>query len=135
MTCRDLQSADLPRLQELFAAQGFEYEFPDLQSAQFIVKRVLVDDNGVILGAIAARQTVELFLLADPTWQTPRWRLEALRLQHEDMRQQLAVRGIRDAHAWLPPQICRAFGRRLLKSFGWRKQMWDCYSRDTGRVA
>lgn len=129
MRCRDLQPEDLPRLKEMFSRQGFDYEFPDVESAQFLVKRVVVDDDGTVVSAVAARQTVEIYLLADPTYSTPRWRLEALELIHEDVRQQLESRGIYDAHFWAPPNVCRGFIRRMMKVFGWRKQIWQSYCR------
>jgi hypothetical protein len=41
----------------------------------------------------------------------------------------LLARGLDDAHAWLPPQIARRFGRRL-ESLGWlRDDTWTPYCR------
>ena len=131
MMVRDYKSSDLPRLKELFASRGFEYTLPDFETGEFVVRRVITDDDGQIVNAVMGRKTVELFLLADGGWRTPRWRFEALRIIHEDVRSQLARLGYKDAHVWLPPTICKAFGRRLQKFFNWNPNPWPCYSRTT----
>jgi hypothetical protein len=46
---------------------------------------------------------------------------------HRAGEQDLLARGLDDAHAWLPPQIARRFGRRL-ESLGWlRDDTWTPY--------
>ncbi len=48
---------------------------------------------------------------------------------HRAGEQDLLARGLDDAHAWLPPQIARRFGRRL-ESLGWlRDDTWTPYCR------
>lgn len=131
MRVRNVIPGDLPKLKALFLRQGFDYQFPDLSSDQFLVKQVVVDEDDNPVNAICARQTVELFMLADPEWRTPRWRMEALKLIHATMRTALAGIGVEDAHVWLPPQVCKSFGRRLVRDFGWVKNIWPVYCRGT----
>lgn len=128
---RECQESDLPRLREIFAKQGFEYDFPDLAAAQFVAKQVVVDDNDVVQMAVCARQTVELYMLADGEWSTPKWRFEALKAIHESMRKDLAAKGFEDAHLWLPPQLVKSFSRRLMRCFRWRRPVWADLCRDT----
>jgi hypothetical protein len=46
---------------------------------------------------------------------------------HRAGEQDLLARGLDDAHAWLPPQIAKRFGRRL-ESLGWlRDNTWTPY--------
>jgi hypothetical protein len=48
---------------------------------------------------------------------------------HRAGEQDLLARGLDDAHAWLPPQIAKRFGRRL-ESLGWlRDDTWTPYCR------
>ena len=48
---------------------------------------------------------------------------------HRAGERDLLARGLDDAHAWLPPQIARRFGRRL-ESLGWlRDDSWTPYCR------
>jgi hypothetical protein len=54
---------------------------------------------------------------------------EQLLALHRAGEQDLLARGLDDAHAWLPPQIARRFGRRL-ESLGWlRDDSWTPYCR------
>lgn len=130
MKVREVRPDDIPRLKEIYQQQGLPYDFPDLDAAQFLVKQVVVDgDDRAVLG-VACRQTVELYLLIDSTWNTPRWRLEAFKAIHESVRLELVGKGIEDAHCWLPPQVSKSFGRRL-QSFGYRVNKWLCLSRET----
>lgn len=131
MYSRKATAEDFPRLKELFHAQGFTYEFP--KARDIVAKQVICDSfsNEPVLG-ILARQTVELYMLADRDWRTPAYRFCALDLMHERMRVELEEKGISDAHVWIPPER-KNFGRRLMRDFGWRKNVWDCYSRETSR--
>jgi hypothetical protein len=46
---------------------------------------------------------------------------------HRAGEQDLLARGLDDAHAWLPPQVARRFGRRI-ESLGWlRDDSWTPY--------
>ena len=129
MSCSDLTDSDVETLKRFHAEQKWPYDFPDLDEQQFVVKRALHDDDGALVGGVVARKSVELYFLGDATWRTPRWRLEALKLMHEDMRVDLAKQEYTDGHCWLPPQVSKSFGKRLKKTFGWRKSTWDVYSR------
>ena len=129
MCCEDFQDGDVEQLREMHKEQGWAYDFPDLDEAQFVVKKVIRDEGGELVGAVVARKTVEVYLLGNPTWRTPRWRLEALKVLHEGIRIELARQGYADGHCWLPPQVKEGFARRLMKMFGWQLNEWRCLSR------
>ena len=131
MSCSDLQVADVARLKLMHSEQAWPYDFPDLDDAEFVVKRAVHDEDGNVVGAVIARKTVELYFLGDPQWRTPRWRLEALKLLHEGVRLELRKLGYSDGHCWIPPQVEKSFGRRLVNTFGWAASRWKCYSRRT----
>jgi hypothetical protein len=124
---RNLEFADEPRLREIHAASGLEYEFPNLGNSLYIVKKV-VEDDGTVVVAAAARLTVEVSVLCDAEWLTPAFRLKAFELLHEEMRRELKDKGLEDCHAWIPPQM-KNFARRLMRSFGWGKSNWESYER------
>lgn len=121
-----MQPEDLQRIEAIFAAKGYNYELPSLNQ-NMLARRVVESGNQIIAGA-AARQTSEAFFWVDPTWETPRWRLEALKFIHEEMRVELKEKGITDVHCWIPPEIERAYSRRLL-ALGWQKQLWTDFVR------
>jgi len=122
---------DIPKLRELYDKQGWKYEFPDFMDPQFVVRAIILDEDGEIVNAVFARKTVELYMLANHQWRTPKWRIEALRKMHEIVSQTLALQGFHDAHCWLPPEISSRFGRRLTRMFQWKKNLWACFSHET----
>ena len=134
MRIREYTSGDFDALRRLHAAQGFAYPPPNVDSPLFVTKLVLEDDDGEvsagshIVMAVLLRLTAETYFLHDPAAGTPgeRWlRLIAL---HEAARQAAAARGLDDVQAFVPPQIARAFGRRLAQ-LGWSRDPWPCFSR------
>ena len=112
-------SGDFARLREIARA---EFDLPDLGSSSLLAKRVVESGQQIIAGA-AARVMVEALFWIDPQWESPRWRMEAFKLLHQEMRQELKDKGIAEAHAWLPPEIERPFGRRLIQ-LGWQRPVW-----------
>lgn len=130
MRIRNYRPEDEPALREMHAAQGFDYTFPDLANPLFVSKLVLEDDNGRPVMAALGRVTCEVYLLAEPKAGTPRERFLRLLLMHESSRRDLETRGLDDATCWVPPQIEKAFGRRL-ERLGWVRDPWPSYSRRT----
>jgi hypothetical protein len=128
---RKLRESDIPLLKEIHAQSGFSYSFPDLLSDEFVDVEVRTDEHDRPVMAVAARKTVEVYLWVDNRWRTPRWRMAALVEIHEAARARLAELGFRDLHSWLPPQVAKAFGRRLSRVFGWAPSRWQCWSRRT----
>jgi len=129
MCCEDLQRADIARLRLMHAEQQWPYDFPNLDAAEFVVKKVMHDEDGNVVGAVVARKTVELYFLGDSNWRTPQWRLEALKILHEGVRVELKRQGYSDGHCWIPPEVKDGFMRRMVKMFGWQLNEWRCLSR------
>lgn len=128
MILRPVESKDLGELKQLFASQGFAYEFPDLRA--MVGALAAIDEEGNIVQAVLARPTTELYFLGDPAWRTPQWRMHVLRELHEAMRRELAGKGFEDAHVWIPPQK-KNFISRLMRSFGWTQPQWTNLTRTT----
>lgn len=121
---REYRASDEPVLRALHEAQGHDYPFPDLNHPQFVGIMVATDENDVPVQAIAARKTVEIYMLGNPNWRTPAWRMKLLVELHGGMHRVLVGLGFTDAHCWLPPAVEKAFGRRLIRDFGWIKSGW-----------
>jgi len=132
MKVRSYRESDLPRLQEIYNKQCLPYEWPDLNDSEFVVKLVIVDESDTPMVAGLARKTVEVYGLFDPEWETPAWRFEGLRMLHEAMRHEVGKLGYKDAHAWIPPNLVKTFGRKLRHLFGWKADPWPSYCRRTG---
>jgi len=145
MHIREYTASDLDSLRRLHSAQGMPYQFPDLTNPLFLTKFVIERDSpgadgreardssagaSEIIGAILLRLTSEAYFLLDPRAGTPCDRWQALLMLHEAARNDAARRVLDDAHAWLPPQIAGAFGRRLSR-LGWFREPWPSFSRST----
>jgi len=108
-------------------AQGFDYPFPtDLGDRIFLMKIVLEDGAGTPVMAALVRLTAEVYLLMDPRAGSPRERWDRFLALHAVAERDACARGLADAHAFLPPQVERAFGRRLRK-LGWARDPWPAY--------
>lgn len=127
MTIRAYRASDEPILRAIHEAQGHDYPFPDLSHSQFVGIMVAADANDVPVQAIAARKTLEIFMLGDPKWRTPAWRLRVFSELQEVLHRAMFSQGFTDAHAFLPPKIARSFGKRLQRDFGWIPSKWQSF--------
>jgi hypothetical protein len=127
---RNYLTSDEPKLRAIFKAQGFEYEWPNLNSPLFLSKIVLEERNYPV-AAICSRLTAEEYFLADKDWGTPEMRWQAFLELHEAARADLFNRGLEDCYCWIPPQIERPFGRRLFR-LGWTRNVWSAFNRQLG---
>lgn len=127
MSVRLYSDEDLGALRRMHAKQGFEYEFPNLDDPLFVAKLVIEDCHGEPVMAGLARLTCETYLLMDPGLGSPRERYARLRRLGQAGEEHLLHCGLVDAHAWLPPEIAKRFGRRL-SGLGWmRDDRWTPY--------
>lgn len=127
MLIRQFTDDDLQALKRMHSRQGFEYAFPDVSDPIFVSKLVLEDDDSRIAMASLARLTCEMYLMIDPSLGTPQDRFLGITALHQAGERDLISRGLDDAHAWLPPEISRRFGKRL-EALGWvRDDKWTPY--------
>lgn len=77
--------------------------------------------------AIGARLTAETYLFLDKDWGTPELRWQGFLSLHEAARRDMYKRGLEDCYCWLPPQIEKPFGKRLMR-VGWEKNKWPSYT-------
>ena len=129
MRIRWAQEGDEPAIEGMFEAQGYEYQLPDINSKNMVVRLVAVDDDNVPRVAAFGRRTIEAFILLDKNFATPQERYSTLlRLQNSAF--EIGARlGYEDVQALIAAPIERRFGRRLRNEFGWEKNLWACYSR------
>jgi hypothetical protein len=109
---RDYHKEDFEKIKALHEATQIDYKFPDIDSALFLVKKVL-EVNGEIKMAVGAYIQCELYLWADKTnWGTPEERFEAIKQIEQATIQEVWLKGVDEAVLFLPPGM-EAFGRRL----------------------
>lgn len=129
MNIRPMVAEDVSKLRQIYDEMGFDYQFPDLLSPEFVNVMVL-EDEGVPVMAIASRKTVETYLFMKKGWRTPGWRQECFLQLHLAAHKAVKALGFTDVHAWVPPQVAKSFGRRLQRVFGWKRSIWEVFSKE-----
>src|SRR5215472_14160111 len=124
---RKYQPSDFRALKAIFEDQHFEYDLPDLDSPLFMGKLVL-EERGFPVMALASRLTAEEYFLVDRGWGSPEQKWQAFLGLHEAARKDLYQKGLEDCYCWLPPQIEKSIGRRLMR-LGWEKNKWPSFTR------
>lgn len=127
MSLRPYQLSDGIALRRMFEKQGFEYDCPDFNDPGLISKTIF-ESSGLPRMAIIARLTAEAYFLVDKDFGTPIEKWRAFLELHEAARKDCFTRGLDDIFCWIPPQIEKSFGRRLLR-IGWGKNKWSSFNR------
>lgn len=127
MRIREFRRADIPRLREIHARQGYGFRFPETRD--LFAKYTVTDDSGLIVGFAGAESTVQIYGIFDSSWGSPHQRMDAIIQLHEPIRKKLKHKGFKTAHVWVDPQF-KKFGRRLM-AMGWVKALWDSYWKGT----
>jgi hypothetical protein len=107
----------------LHRMQGFEYEFPDLGDPVFAISSV-VEGGGRIQAAAFLKIEAEAYFFLNPGYANPLARWQMLLQLHEDVRREATDLGLSEVSCVIPPNLSRAFHRRLVK-LGWRDEPED----------
>lgn len=105
---RSLEEKDMPEVRRLYDESELQDGWPDF--AEMVDARVVVED-GTIVAVAAARMVPEMVLILGKGH--PAARLYWLKLLYGRMLEFLQEKGLKRAIAFVPPQIERAYARRL----------------------
>ena len=131
MIVREYTDADFREVKRLHASSGFKYPLPSLSSEEFYSRRVIQDCTGFGMASFM-RLTSEVYLICNPTWRNPAWRMEALRKLHHICNGDASDKGVKEVCAFLPPEIVKKFGGRLTR-MGWTSYKgpeWKCFGHE-----
>jgi hypothetical protein len=122
---RQYKDEDLDSIEALHEKSGLKYSLPDMET--FFSRRV-VDDAGKIGMVSLLKLTAEAYLICDPEWRNPAWRMNALQSIHAVCNEDARQEGVIEAVAFIPPAIEKTFRRRL-ERMGWNrnKPSWHSY--------
>ena len=126
MTIRPLEPSDIPTLRQMHELSGLKYQFPDLRSPH-MESVMVIESDGVPVAACAAERICQLYLLMDDS-EHPAAKMRYVRMLHEAMPKELSSRGYHEANCFIPPQLERSFGRRLMRTFNWVRN-WPSFAR------
>lgn len=121
MTVRNLKSSDIPILKGYAETSGFPY--PDFDDPHLEVFLVVADSEDRPIVAVAAKRLIELYGYFDPTC-SPSLRMKALGMIHDGMSEILRDKGYNVCECFVPPEIERAFGARLMRGIRSSRFLW-----------
>jgi hypothetical protein len=131
---RDYAISDFEAIRKIHEQTQIDYQFPDLNTKLFLVKKV-IEVDGKIVAAGGAYIQAELYLWLDKSdWGDPDQKMAAIRALDREVMEELWLKGVDQAVLWLPPGMAR-FGERLTKDLGFTKDRdgWVTYSKPTRR--
>ena len=129
MRFREYRAEDKPALEAMYRAQGFAYEFPDIDDSRlWITRMVLVDDEDKPLQAVLGRLTSEAFFIFDPKVASPVTQMRRFVSLQEAACESGRRAGVDSVHCWLPPEVKETFGPQL-ERLGWLEYEWATFAR------
>lgn len=125
MIAREYDEKDLVHVLDLHKRSGLKYELPSMDT--FFSRRVVESEEGIGMVSLL-KLTAEAYLICDPNWRNPAWRMSALDLVQQVANHDARRKGVVEAVAFIPPGIEKTFRRRL-ERMGWNrnKPSWKSY--------
>lgn len=125
MILREYAETDLDRITGMHKDSGLGYTLPSMDT--FFSRRV-IESGGQVQMVSLLKLTAEAYLICDPNWRNPAWRMEALRQLDAVSNSDAHHAGVVEAVAFIPPSVEKRFRRRL-ERMGWNrnKPSWHSY--------
>lgn len=127
MKIEQYTEADLEQVKRLHAGYGFDAKLPTLSREAFFSRRVIKDGDTVRMAAFM-RHAAEAFVVCDPEWRGPAWRLEALRQLTQQGNSDARDAGVKVVYAFISHNSPR-FTKRLA-TIGWAPEDFQCVSHE-----
>lgn len=125
---RQYNVSDYDALKKIHAASGLPANcFPNLRSPLNVVSLCATGSKGQVTQAGFIRLTGEAYVLVDHEAGKAQERWQSLQELVAKALASAAQCGIEDCSAWLPPEVEKSFGPRLM-DLGWIKSPWPTYS-------
>jgi hypothetical protein len=119
---REFHPEDEGTLRELHERGGYGFRFPENIKDYSVV----VDAFGRPFMAAGLKPVSEVTLICAPG-PHPLVTFRGISLLHEGLRDKLSAGNHNEALTFLSPRIEKAFGRHLVRHFGWN-ETWKCFA-------
>ena len=133
MVIRPMRDDDIPKIKAMHSESMQKYDIPELTDANLVTACVVVDDSDAPHAVLMARRTAEMYVVIDHEWESPAWRLVALKELVEATKPKMEAQGFTDAYAFLGPDVPKSYLRRLM-ALGCRLMDWKCVHMLRGEV-
>jgi len=128
MTIRQAVPEDYDQILEIYQKLGFDYNLPGFESFEDI--QIICDESGKIQMCLAAKKEISYYLLMDPECNlNPFNKWEYLKMIINNSFETLKKKGFNMVFCWVPPELEKSFGKRLMK-LGGKKFTWPCFGRE-----
>lgn len=121
MIIRCLTDDDVDSIKHTHAAGSMKYDIP----TEKIIGRAVVDEDDTPRICLLSRKTAELYVVMDRDYESPAWRMEALKILIREVKSDLIALGYTDAYAFFGEDVPRSYLRRLM-NLGARKMIVTC---------
>jgi hypothetical protein len=121
MNIRSISNADKDAIEAIYAKQPAKYGLPDKMISGFAV----IDEDDKPRICLMARETVEIYAVFDPTFETPAWRMIALELLIAELKKDVFALGYNDGYCFIADDVPKSYIRRLM-NLGARKMVVTC---------
>ena len=119
MLVRDYTAEDEAEVRKIHEEMAQGYDFPALDDPLFIVRKVVTDETGKILGLSACRIEAETYLILTPNAH-PKVKMEAISSLAPALEKSAWQLGISNLVAWIPEFMEKKFSKRL-HQLGWTR--------------
>jgi hypothetical protein len=130
MHIRDYEDVDRLTLERIHADTGYDYKFQNLENPLVLTKKVVVDDNGNVIGICYTKLQAETFLTLDPIL-TSGQKVSAITALDAEVSGESWEKGLDEQVCYLPPGVEEHFSKRL-KQCGWLpgRPEWKLWTKD-----
>lgn len=126
VSVRDIAPEEFVLVKELHAKMGIGYQFPDISSPLFAIRKGVFEEGGEITAAAGLKLTAEAFLWIDPEKPEFDKTSDILRLAHICHERAKGL-SLEDVTAWVPPDYELMFAN-MLGRMGWNRSPWASWS-------
>jgi hypothetical protein len=125
MIVRDYEDNDFESLKKIHIESGMDYEFPNLNDPLFFVKKVVLDDEGKVIGCCVLRLEAETYLM---TSGTPKMKIKEIDALTPEVENEAWMKGLSNLKATMPNWMSDKFSKKLNK-LGWipAKEGWKSW--------
>jgi len=132
---RNYKPEDFETIKAIHEATEIDYQFPDINSPLFLVKKVLAVDGKIVMAAGMYVQCEAYLWSSKEDWGDPEQKMAAIRALDREVMEATWLQGVDQAVLYLPPGYER-FGDRLTDKkygIGFTKDRdgWVHYSKPT----
>jgi hypothetical protein len=119
---------EVEAIRDIHAKSGMDFNLPVFVGNPRFPVQLSIRHNGSFLAAALVHVDAEIYLFLEHEVASPQVRYEGLEMLQNELVKRVRGLGLDTMYCVLPPQVEKAFGRRLL-AHGWQRDRgWNKYT-------